>query len=140
MILKNIFAIALLVLILGACASPAPVQAPAQAVDPTPTPIPPPKMSQQDVINDWATRIRGLIRVRANIPKTVTGKPVVQIRLKLLEDDSTFEWKIAKRSGNSVYDKAIEKALAGIGQWPLPTDLDLIRKNREIILNIENDK
>ena len=93
--------------------------------------------ARQKVIDDWSEEIRALVRRRANVPETVSGNPVIQVRLKLLVNGVVFEGKIAKASGNRVYDEAVERAIAGIQQWPVPTDPDVFRNNREIILNIE---
>ena len=93
--------------------------------------------ARKKVIDDWSEEIRALVRRRANVPETVTGNPVIQVRLKLLVNGVVFEGQIAKASGNRVYDEAVERAIAGIRQWPVPTDPEVFRNNREIILNIE---
>jgi len=96
--------------------------------------------ARQKVIDNWSDEIRALVRKRANVPETVSGKPVVQVRLKLLVNGVVFDGQIAKASGNRVYDEAVERAIAGIRQWPVPTDPEVFRNNREIILNIEHEK
>ena len=47
---------------------------------------------------------------------------------------------VVKRSGNRVYDDAIERAIAGIREWPTPSDPDVFRNNREVTLNIKHEK
>ncbi len=94
----------------------------------------------QAVMDDWINKIRMLVKSRANVPETVTGKPVIEVRLKLLVNGVVFEAQIAKASGNRVYDDAVERAIAGIRQWPVPSDPDVFRNNREITLNIVNEK
>ncbi len=96
--------------------------------------------AKQAVLDDWINRIKALVKSRANVPDTVTGKPLVQVRLKLLVNGVVFEAQIAKPSGNRAYDEAVERAVAGIRQWPVPSDPDVLRNNREIILNIEHEK
>ena len=95
---------------------------------------------RQAVMNDWINKIKMLVKSRANVPETVTGKPVIEVRLKLLVNGVVFEAQIAKASGNRVYDDAVERAIAGIRQWPVPSDPDLFRNNREIILKIDYEK
>lgn len=95
---------------------------------------------QQKLLDDWVNQIRGLIRSRANVPESVTGGPEIQIRLKLLVTGAVFEAVVVKRSGNRVYDESIERAIAGIRQWPTPADPDVLRNNREILLNIKHEK
>lgn len=95
---------------------------------------------QQRLIDDWANQIRGLIRSRANVPDSVSGGPEIQIRLKLLVTGAVFEAVVVRRSGNRVYDESIERAIAGIRQWPTPADPDVFRNNREITLNIKHEK
>ncbi|MBL8518719.1 MAG: TonB C-terminal domain-containing protein [Betaproteobacteria bacterium] len=95
---------------------------------------------QQKLLDDWANQIRGLIRSRANVPDSVTGAPEIQVRLKLLVTGAVFEAVVVKRSGNGVYDDSIERAIAGIRQWPTPADPDVFRNNREITLNIKHEK
>jgi colicin import membrane protein len=95
---------------------------------------------RQAVMNDWINKIKLLVKSRANVPETVTGKPVIEVRLKLLVNGVVFEAQIAKASGNRVYDDAVERAIAGIRQWPVPSDPDVFRNNREIILKIDYEK
>ena len=95
---------------------------------------------KKKVVDDWTNRIKALVRSRANVPETVTGKPVVQVRLRLLVNGVVFEGQLARASGNRAYDEAVERAIAGIREWPTPTDPDVFRDNREIILNIEYEK
>lgn len=95
---------------------------------------------QQKLLDDWANQIRALIRSRANVPDSVTGAPEIQVRLKLLVTGAVFEAVVVRRSGNRVYDDSIERAIAGIRQWPTPADPDLFRNNREITLNIKHEK
>lgn len=95
---------------------------------------------QQKLLDDWVNQIRALIRSRANVPDSVAGAPEIQVRLKLLVTGAVFEAVVVKRSGNRVYDDSIERAIAGIRQWPTPADPDLFRNNREITLNIKHEK
>ena len=91
-------------------------------------------------LQDYAGKIAALIRSRANIPDTVSGKPVLQVRLRLLVNGVVFDAQIIKPSGNRVYDEAVERAINGIRQWPLPESAELFGGRRELNLNIEHER
>ena len=91
-------------------------------------------------LQDYAGKIAALIRNRANIPDTVSGKPLVTVRLRLLVNGAVFDAKIVKPSGNPVYDEAVERAINGIQQWPLPQNAELLGGRRELNLNIEHER
>ncbi len=96
--------------------------------------------SQQAAQADYAGKIAALIRSRANIPDTVTDRPKVQIRLRLLVNGVVFDAQVVKPSGNRVYDESIERAINGIQQWPLPDKPELLGSTRTLILNIEHER
>jgi colicin import membrane protein len=91
-------------------------------------------------INDYGARIGKLIKDRANIPDTVTGRPEIQVRLRLLVNGVVFDAQIVKPSGNRVYDEAVERAINGIRQWPLPDNPDILGGRRELNLNITHER
>ncbi|HEX4858324.1 MAG TPA: energy transducer TonB [Usitatibacteraceae bacterium] len=91
-------------------------------------------------LQDYASRIRALITGRANIPDTVSGKPVVQVRLRLLVNGAVFDAQVVKPSGNRTYDEAVQRAVNGIQNWPLPQNAELFGGRRELILNIEHER
>ncbi|MBL8519503.1 MAG: TonB C-terminal domain-containing protein [Betaproteobacteria bacterium] len=96
--------------------------------------------SRNAALNDYASRIRALITSRANIPDTVSGKPAVQVKLRLLVNGAVFDAQVVKPSGNRVYDEAVERAINGIRNWPLPANAELFGGRRELILNIEHER
>ncbi|HEX9392710.1 MAG TPA: energy transducer TonB [Usitatibacteraceae bacterium] len=91
-------------------------------------------------IREYSAKISSLIKGRANIPDTVSGKPAIQISLRLLVNGVVFDARVVKPSGNRVYDEAIERAINGIRQWPLPENPELFGGRRELILNIEHER
>ncbi len=91
-------------------------------------------------LQDYAAKIKVLINSRANIPDTVSGRPVVTVRLRLLVNGVIFDAQIIKPSGNRVYDEAVERAINGIRQWPLPENAELFGGRRELNLNIEHER
>lgn len=91
-------------------------------------------------IRDYSGKIAKLIKDRANIPDTVSGKPIIQVRLRLLVNGVVFDAQVVKPSGNRVYDEAVERAINGIRQWPLPDSAELFGGRRELILNIDHER
>ncbi len=91
-------------------------------------------------LQDYAGKIASLIRSRANIPDTVSGKPALTVRLRLLVNGVIFDAQVIKPSGNRVYDEAVERAINGIRQWPLPENAELFGNRRELNLNIEHER
>jgi colicin import membrane protein len=96
--------------------------------------------ARKAAIESYADKVRELIRKRANIPDTVTGKPIIQIRLRLLVNGVIFDAQVVKPSGNRVYDEAVERAINGIQQWPLPDNPELLGASRSLTLNIEHER
>ena len=89
---------------------------------------------------DYANKIAKLIRDRANIPDSVTGRPEVSVRLKLLVNGAIFDAQVVKPSGDKVYDDAVERAINGIRNWPQPKNADLFGGRRELNLNIRHER
>jgi colicin import membrane protein len=98
------------------------------------------RAAQTAAINDYGSKIQALIRSRANVPDTVTGKPKIAVRLRLLANGAFLDASVVTPSGNRVYDEAIERAINGIMQWPLPENVELLGGRRELILKIEYEK
>ncbi len=90
--------------------------------------------------NAYIKKIQELITRRANIPDTVSGKPNIEIRLRLLVNGAVFDAQVAKPSGNRVYDEAVERAINGIQNWPLPQNAELLGGRRELIFRIEHER
>ena len=91
-------------------------------------------------LKDYGDKIAKLIRDRANIPDSVTGRPEVQVRLRLLVNGVIFDAQVVKPSGDKVYDDAVERAINGIRQWPQPENAELFGGRRELNLNIRHER
>ena len=86
-------------------------------------------------------RIRDKIRGRANVPDTVSGKPSVQVRIKILPGGEVLDITISKSSGNRVYDTAIERAIRSASPLPVPeANSELFPTFRDLTLNIEHER
>lgn len=97
--------------------------------------------ARQSEIDSFVNRIKDKIRGRANIPDTVTGKPEVKVRIRVLPGGEVLDISIVKSSGNPVYDTAIERAIRSAQPLPVPpANSELFPQFRDLILNIEHDR
>ncbi len=96
--------------------------------------------ARQKAIDDYAGKVASLIRNRANIPESVTGRPVVEVKLRFLVGGSIFDAQVVKSSGNRIYDESVERAINGIRTWPQPDDLSILGGRRELNLRIEHER
>lgn len=96
--------------------------------------------ARHKAISDYTGRIAALIRSRANIPDNVTGQPVIQLRVRLLTNGNVFEATVANPSGNRAYDEAVERAINGIRQWPVPDNPEILGRQRELLLKITHER
>ena len=97
--------------------------------------------SRQKVFNEFVNKIRAKIRSRANVPDTVTGKPSVQIQIRILPGGDVLDIKVLKSSGNRAYDTAIERAIRSAQPLPVPeASSELFPQFRDLILNIEHER
>ena len=91
--------------------------------------------------NTYVERIRAKIRSRANVPDTVTGRPSVQIRIRILPGGDVLDVTVVKSSGNRTYDGAIERAIRSAQPLPVPdANTELFPQFRDLILNFEHDR
>ena len=89
---------------------------------------------------DYADKIARLIKDRANIPDAVTGRPEIQVRVRLLVNGVILDAQVVRPSGDRVYDDAVERAINGIRNWPQPENADLFGGRRELNLNIRHER
>jgi len=92
-------------------------------------------------VDAWKKRIYDKIRSRANVPDTVTGRPLVSVQIHILPGGEVLDFQITKRSGNAAYDAAIERAIRSAQPLPVPpADSELFPQFRELNLNIHHDR
>jgi colicin import membrane protein len=97
--------------------------------------------ARQQAINGFVDRIKAKIRGRANVPDTVTGKPSVQVRIRILPGGEVLDMTISRSSGNRVYDAAIERAIRSASPLPVPdANSELFPTFRDLTLNIEHER
>jgi colicin import membrane protein len=97
--------------------------------------------AKQKEFNQYVSRIQAKIRSRANVPDTVTGKPNVQVLIRVLPGGDVLDIRVVKPSGNRAYDTAIERAIRSAAPLPVPdVNSELFPQFRELILNIEHER
>jgi protein TonB len=68
--------------------------------------------------NVWGSKIRARIERRKRYPSGATGKAQVVLRLTVARDGRLLDHRIAKSSGNAVFDQAALAAVARAGKFP----------------------
>jgi colicin import membrane protein len=97
--------------------------------------------ARQKLIDGFVAQIKAKIRGRANVPDTVSGKPSVQVRIRILPGGEVLDIAITRPSGNRVYDTAIERAIRSASPLPVPEPTsELFPQFRDLILNIEHER
>jgi colicin import membrane protein len=97
--------------------------------------------ARQKLIDGFVSQIKAKIRGRANVPDTVSGKPSVQVRIRILPGGEVLDIAITRSSGNRVYDTAIERAIRSASPLPVPEPTsELFPQFRDLILNIEHER
>jgi colicin import membrane protein len=97
--------------------------------------------ARQKAIDGFVAQIKAKIRGRANVPDTVSGKPSVQVRIRILPGGEVLDITVTRSSGNRVYDTAIERAIRSASPLPVPeANSELFPQFRDLILNIEHER
>jgi colicin import membrane protein len=97
--------------------------------------------ARQKEFNQYVDRIKAKIRSRANVPDSVTGKPNIQVQIRVLPGGDVLDIRVIKPSGNRAYDAAIERAIRSAAPLPVPdASSELFPQFRELILNIEHER
>jgi colicin import membrane protein len=97
--------------------------------------------ARQSEMDRFVNGIKAKIRGKANVPDTVTGKPAVIMRIRILPGGEVLDATIERSSGNRVYDAAIERAVRSASPLPVPpADSELFPQFRDLRLNIEHDR
>ena len=97
--------------------------------------------ARQKEFDRFVNLIRAKIRSRANVPDTVTGKPNIQVEIRILPGGDVLDIRVIKPSGNRAYDTAIERAIRSAQPLPVPEpNSELFPQFRDLILNIEHER
>jgi colicin import membrane protein len=97
--------------------------------------------ARQIEFDRFVNGIKSKIRGKANVPDTVTGHPLVTVRIRILPGGEVLDISIERSSGNRLYDQAIERAIRSASPLPVPpVDSELFPQFRDLRLNIEHDR
>jgi colicin import membrane protein len=97
--------------------------------------------AKKSEVDRFKAAIQAKIRGRANVPDTVTGKPGVEVLIKILPGGEVLDITITKRSGNPTYDNAIERAIRSASPLPVPdASSELFPQFRELNLIIQHER
>lgn len=97
--------------------------------------------ARQKEFNQYVDRIKAKIRSRANVPDSVTGRPSIQVQIRVLPGGDVLDIRVTRPSGNRTYDSAIERAIRSAAPLPVPdVNSELFPQFRELILNIEHER
>lgn len=97
--------------------------------------------ARQTEANRYVNAIKAKIRGKANVPDTVTGKPLVTVRIRILPGGEVLDLSIERSSGNRLYDAAIERAIRSASPLPVPpVESELFPQFRDLRLNIEHER
>ena len=89
----------------------------------------------------YADAIRAKVRSRANVPDTVTGKPKIEVLIRILPGGEVLDVTVLKRSGNPTYDSAIERGIRSASPLPVPpANSELFPQFRELRLIVEHER
>ena len=84
------------------------------------------------IINEYVGKIRAKIKRNIveprDLPATIYGK----FNITVLPDGSVLNVKLVQSSGNEAYDSAVERAILKAQPLPVPEDVTLFQKFREI--------
>lgn len=96
---------------------------------------------RQKEIDRFVNAIKAKIRGRANIPDNITGRPEVQVRIRILPGGEVLDAQITRSSGNPAYDAAIERAIRSASPLPVPeASSELFPQFRDLRLNIQHER
>ena len=84
------------------------------------------------VVDDYGKKIQDKIKRNVVIPPDVADDAYGIFLVTLLPGGRVFDAKLKKSSGNDAYDKAVERAIRKSDPLPVPPDVSLFNRFREI--------
>jgi colicin import membrane protein len=85
-------------------------------------------------IDEYTARIQAAIREWVRLPPGMAGNPEAIFEVKLLRGGTVASVKLAKSSGVTAYDKAVENAIFKAEPLPVPDDPELLLQMRDLRL------
>lgn len=88
----------------------------------------------QRVINEYTALIRNAIRDKLVIPPGIEGNPQAEFEMTLLRNGAIESVRMVRSSGVRSYDRAVERAIDVAQPFPVPDDLAVFDRLRELKL------
>ena len=92
------------------------------------------------LIDEYKAKIQSKIRRNVVQPPNVSEDARAEFLVTLLPGGSVLPPKLVKSSGNAAYDDAVARAILKSDPLPLPPDVELFNRFRELDLTFKPDK
>ncbi len=92
------------------------------------------------LIDEYKARIQSKIRRNVVQPPNVNDEARAEFLVTLLPGGTVLTAELKKSSGNKAYDDAVERAILKSSPLPLPPDVQLFNRFRELDLTFKPDK
>jgi colicin import membrane protein len=92
------------------------------------------------LIDEYKAKIQSKIRRNVMQPPNVSEDARAEFLVTLLPGGPVLTTKLIKSSGNKAYDDAVERAILKSSPLPLPPDVQLFNRFRELDLTFKPDK
>jgi len=89
------------------------------------------------VVDEYIAKIAGKIRRNIVMPPDVAKDARAEFLVTVLPGGTVLNARLAKSSGNAVYDTAVERAILKSQPLPLPADASLFKRFRELKLGFQ---
>jgi len=89
------------------------------------------------VVNEYIAKITAKIRRNIVIPPDVPDDALAKFSVTLLPGGTVLSARLKKTSGDAAYDNAVERAILKSQPLPLPPDVALFKKFRNLILTFK---
>ncbi|MDO9054175.1 MAG: TonB C-terminal domain-containing protein [Gallionella sp.] len=89
------------------------------------------------VVDEYIAKIAGKIRRNIVMPPDVAKDARAEFLVTVLPGGAVLNARLAKSSGNAVYDTAVERAILKSQPLPLPADASLFKRFRELKLGFQ---
>jgi len=96
--------------------------------------------SQGKIVDEYQAKIRAKIRKNIVEPPDVSPDARAEFSVTLLPGGSVLPPRLIKSSGNEAYDNAVERAILKSDPLPLPPDVQLFNRFRELNLSFKPEK
>jgi colicin import membrane protein len=83
---------------------------------------------------EYTTRIIAKIRRNILMPRNIPSNVIAEFEVTLMPDGTVLNSKLVKPSGITAYDRVVKRAIINAQPLPVPTDMALFNKFRELRL------